>query len=188
MVLSEGYNLYFGSPERVLGWFADTLGYPYDYARDGAVSDWLMDLVSVGFQKPESFRDRRVPRMQCSYLAPNTMSRRQPQFASGAKHSLGPSTVCKLAPNAVACWAGSDLFNSRPASPAGMQPTAHARLRPLPGTISITYARGPCQELASRVQGLSFDEHVGGAQDCVPNKQGPFSRSWLNPADSGPGV
>lgn len=62
MVLSEGYNLYFGSPERVLGWFSDTLGYPYDYSRDGAVSDWLMDLVSVGFQKPESFRDRRAPR------------------------------------------------------------------------------------------------------------------------------
>jgi len=60
VVLSEGYNLYYGSPERVLGWFAETLGYPYSYQRDGAVSDWLMDLVSVGFQKPESFRDRRA--------------------------------------------------------------------------------------------------------------------------------
>ena len=60
VVLSEGYNLYFGAPERVLGWFSDTLGYPYDYSRDGAVSDWLMDLVSVGFQKPASFRDRRA--------------------------------------------------------------------------------------------------------------------------------
>ncbi len=61
VVLSEGYNLYYGSPERVLGWFAETLGYPYSYQRDGAVSDWLMDLVSVGFQKPESFRHRHAP-------------------------------------------------------------------------------------------------------------------------------
>lgn len=58
VVLSEGHNLYFGSPKRALDWFSDALGYSYSYQRDGAVSDWLMDLVSVGFQKPASYRDR----------------------------------------------------------------------------------------------------------------------------------
>lgn len=60
VVLSEGHNLYFGSPKRALDWFSDALGYSYSYQRDGAVSDWLMDLVSVGFQKPASYRDRSV--------------------------------------------------------------------------------------------------------------------------------
>ena len=58
MVLSEGYNLYFGPPQRALDWFSGSLGYSYSYQRDGAVSDWLMDLVSVGFQKPSSFLGR----------------------------------------------------------------------------------------------------------------------------------
>lgn len=58
VVLSEGYTLYFGPPGRALDWFADSLGYSYSYQRDGAISDWLMDLVSVGFQKPASFQGR----------------------------------------------------------------------------------------------------------------------------------
>lgn len=61
VVLSEGYNLFYGTPERVLPWFSGTLGYPYKQEHDGAVSDWLMDLVSVGFQKPASFQNRCAP-------------------------------------------------------------------------------------------------------------------------------
>lgn len=61
VVLSEGHNLYFGSPKRALDWFSDALGYSYSYQRDGAVSDWLMDLVSVGFQKPASYHSRCAP-------------------------------------------------------------------------------------------------------------------------------
>ncbi|EIE27766.1 hypothetical protein COCSUDRAFT_45983 [Coccomyxa subellipsoidea C-169] len=60
VVLSEGHNLYFGSPKRALDWFSDALGYSYSYQRDGAVSDWLMDLVSVGFQKPASYHSRSM--------------------------------------------------------------------------------------------------------------------------------
>lgn len=44
--------VYFGPPEKAVGWFC-SLGYVYEQWRDGAVSDWLIDLVSVGFQKPE---------------------------------------------------------------------------------------------------------------------------------------
>ena len=58
VVLSEGYSLYFGAPQRALDWFSGSLGYSYSYQRDGAISDWLMDLVSVGFQKPVSFQGR----------------------------------------------------------------------------------------------------------------------------------
>lgn len=59
-VLSEGYQLYFGRPEDALYWFGTGLGFTYNLERDGAVSDWLMDLVSVGFQKPESFTCRSM--------------------------------------------------------------------------------------------------------------------------------
>ena len=59
-VLSEGYQLYFGRPEDARAWFGDALGYDYDLGRDGAVSDWMMDLVSVGFAKPPDYAGRSM--------------------------------------------------------------------------------------------------------------------------------
>ena len=44
--------MYFGPPEAAVEWFSQ-LDYRYEQWRDGAVSDWLIDLVSVGFLKPE---------------------------------------------------------------------------------------------------------------------------------------
>ena len=34
-------------------WFTQKLGYDYDPAINGVASDWLMDLVSIGFNKPK---------------------------------------------------------------------------------------------------------------------------------------
>jgi ATP-binding cassette subfamily G (WHITE) protein 2 len=59
-VLSEGYQLYFGRPEDARAWFGDALGYDYELGRDGAVSDWMMDLVSVGFAKPPDYAGRSM--------------------------------------------------------------------------------------------------------------------------------
>lgn len=59
-VLSEGRQLFFGAPDKAATWFDRTLGYEYNALRDGAVSDWLMDLVSVGFAKPASFAARSM--------------------------------------------------------------------------------------------------------------------------------
>lgn len=58
LVLSEGYQLYFGVPNEAVDWFSNSLGYTYAPAHDGAVSDWLMDLVSVGFSKQTDFGSR----------------------------------------------------------------------------------------------------------------------------------
>lgn len=58
VVLSEGHTLYFGAPSRALDWFSGSLGYTYNQGRDGSVSDWLMDLVSVGFGKPKDWAGR----------------------------------------------------------------------------------------------------------------------------------
>ena len=58
MVLSEGYTLYFGPPSRAMDWFSGSLGYTYNQGRDGSISDWLMDLVSVGFGKPATWAGR----------------------------------------------------------------------------------------------------------------------------------
>lgn len=60
-VLSEGYTLYFGAPSQAVDWFSGNLGYSYQPQQDGAVSDWLMDAVSVGFSKPVDFAARCVP-------------------------------------------------------------------------------------------------------------------------------
>lgn len=51
-LLSEGNMVYFGPPEKAVGWFS-SLGFRYEQWRDGAESDWLIDLVSVSFHKPE---------------------------------------------------------------------------------------------------------------------------------------
>lgn len=52
-VLSSGMMMYFGSHDKMVPWFSDKLGYAYDAAMHGVPSDWVMDLVNVGFQKPE---------------------------------------------------------------------------------------------------------------------------------------
>lgn len=57
-VLSEGHQLYFGDPSGAIAWFQDQLGYQYIAERDGAPSDWLIDLVAVGFTKPKEFAER----------------------------------------------------------------------------------------------------------------------------------
>ena len=61
IVLSEGHQLFFGLPEEAVTWFSGSLGYTYAPAQDGAVSDWLMDLVSVGFSKRSDFGSRHAP-------------------------------------------------------------------------------------------------------------------------------
>ena len=62
VVLSEGVQLYGADPPGAVAWFAHGLHYPYEPAADGAPSDWLMDLVNVGFAKPNGF----APRCACS--------------------------------------------------------------------------------------------------------------------------
>lgn len=54
-ILSEGYQMYTGSPMGALAWF-EGMHFHYRPDRDGILSDWLIDLVSVGFCKPASFK------------------------------------------------------------------------------------------------------------------------------------
>ncbi len=50
--------MYFGPPDGAGTWFSDELGYEYNAERDGAPSDWLIDLVAVGFKKPKEMAER----------------------------------------------------------------------------------------------------------------------------------
>ena len=61
VVMSEGCVVYAGPPERAAAWFCLGLGYTYERGRDGALSDWLMDLVSVRFAKPSDLAGRCAP-------------------------------------------------------------------------------------------------------------------------------
>ncbi|CAL5218719.1 g432 [Coccomyxa viridis] len=56
LLLSEGHQLYFGPPQEAISWFSDCLGYTFWPDQRGAEADWLMDLVSVGFSKPQALR------------------------------------------------------------------------------------------------------------------------------------
>ena len=53
-ILSEGYQVFSGDPTQAVDWF-EGLTYSYQPARDGSAPDWLIDLVSVGFRKPQCF-------------------------------------------------------------------------------------------------------------------------------------
>jgi len=57
-IVAHGRLLYTGPREGMLGWFGH-LGYPYDAGLHGVPSDFVMDLVCVGFAKP-SVRPRRA--------------------------------------------------------------------------------------------------------------------------------
>ena len=59
-LLSEGRQLYFGPPGGVAPWFGERAGFRYAPRRDGAVSDWIIDLVSVGFAKPPAVAARSM--------------------------------------------------------------------------------------------------------------------------------
>lgn len=50
LVLSEGYQMFFASPEYILPWFRDILGIPYRKEVDGTVADWLLGAIAVQFQ------------------------------------------------------------------------------------------------------------------------------------------
>ena len=56
LLLSEGHQLYFGPPQEAVNWFSNCLGYALWPGQHGAEADWLMDLVSVGFSKPQALR------------------------------------------------------------------------------------------------------------------------------------
>lgn len=47
--------MYTGEPYMAEEWFRG-LHYEYDPAINGAVPDWLMDLVAVGFDKPKTLQ------------------------------------------------------------------------------------------------------------------------------------
>ena len=51
-LLSEGHLMYYGPPPDAAAWFG-TLGFAYEPNKDGLVSDWMLDLVSTSFYKPQ---------------------------------------------------------------------------------------------------------------------------------------
>jgi hypothetical protein len=53
-LLASGRLMYHGSCDHMLEWFI-SLGYPYDASVAGVASDWVLDLVAIGFQKPKHF-------------------------------------------------------------------------------------------------------------------------------------
>ena len=57
VILSEGYQLFAGPPYQCVDWFSSHLKYSYDSSY-GAVSDWIMDTVSVSLTKPEDIAKR----------------------------------------------------------------------------------------------------------------------------------
>lgn len=62
-LVASGRLMYFGSPDDLVPWF-DHLGYKYDPATHGVASDWALDLVAIGFQKPEQLFGHMITSME----------------------------------------------------------------------------------------------------------------------------
>jgi len=64
-LLSGGYGMYCGPCTSLVDWFQGSMGYgPWDSAIHGTASDWVMDLINVGFTKGEVSRRRSVLALQ----------------------------------------------------------------------------------------------------------------------------
>jgi hypothetical protein len=55
--------MYYGPPDDVVPWF-DHLGYKYDPSTHGVASDWALDLVAIGFQKPVQLFGHSITSME----------------------------------------------------------------------------------------------------------------------------
>jgi hypothetical protein len=65
LVLSSGYELYFGPLSKAEWWFSEELGYPRP--NDASAADYLLDVVNTDFQhkaQPEQEQKHRQPAMQ----------------------------------------------------------------------------------------------------------------------------
>lgn len=62
-LVASGRLMYYGPPDELVPWF-DHLGYKYDAAIHGVASDWALDLVAIGFQKPVSLFGHSITSME----------------------------------------------------------------------------------------------------------------------------
>lgn len=60
LMLSGGRMMYFGNRVDMMSWFSHELGFPYQPALQGLVSDWAMDLINIGFKKPKRYFGRMM--------------------------------------------------------------------------------------------------------------------------------
>jgi hypothetical protein len=62
-LVASGRLMYHGPPDDVVPWF-DHLGYKYDPSTHGVASDWALDLVAIGFQKPVQLFGHSITSME----------------------------------------------------------------------------------------------------------------------------
>lgn len=60
--MASGCMMYHGPQEDMVPWF-DHLGYSYHPSMHGVASDWALDLVAIGFHKPQKFYGHTIRNM-----------------------------------------------------------------------------------------------------------------------------
>ena len=51
LLLSNGLLMYQGPTAQLVPWFSQQLGFTYEPERHGAASDWVLDLLALGFAR-----------------------------------------------------------------------------------------------------------------------------------------
>ena len=127
-VLSEGTQLYYGPPAAAAPWFG-SLGYRHNPRRDGAVSDWLIDLVSVGFAKPPGWAARSMTTAADVEAAASRWAGRPLPPANDGTDGTLLAAMETAAANAEDVATGKAVAKPRPVS---AMPGPNGRLQPPP--------------------------------------------------------
>ena len=179
-VLSEGYQLYFGRPEDARAWFGDALGYDYDLGRDGAVSDWMMDLVSVGFAKPPDYAGRSMACVADVVAAYRAFQRERPPVtdavlrtvstlpASGMK-SLAAHTTVSVTAAVAAARATSSAAGGLGGGNGGGGASLTGGAGPFAARAATTDGVGVATRLSSTAGGLDLRVTAGGGAPPRPS-------------------
>jgi hypothetical protein len=150
-VLSGGLGMYQGPCSAIVDWFQGTQGYgPWDSAVHGTASDWVMDLVNVGFSKGELHGYTIATRSDLEQSAgrfAQHFRRARAQAAEGKQlaEAKGVAALAAEPAKGAAAAAASEArrLSSSTAAAAHCSGDLGASLRPQQLQAAATLRRGP---------------------------------------------
>lgn len=177
--------MFFGAPDDMVPWF-DQLGYKYDPAAHGVASDWALDLVAIGFQKPVQVFGHSITTMEELQMA-SVQFVASYRDVSGAVLYRGGSQSMMIGPKSLKHRVRARMQKSygMQALPSGAQQQAEPGLQVYvgshngssSGTSSASSAVGSLPGSGKIVVG----DPVGGASGSLVSKaasEGVYATGW----------
>ncbi|WIA12817.1 hypothetical protein OEZ85_006447 [Tetradesmus obliquus] len=175
-LLSMGRLMFYGPREEMSPWFSEGCGYPYDPRMHGLVSDWGMDLVNIGFKKPESLFGRMMNTLEELDTAADAFRKR---YLAGQNGLTAPAAAARGAPPPAGSPTPSDtefaLLDAAYGSPGSNANTQQGGAQ---AVAAMNRALDTVQEAEQRGGNAgSAGEQQGGC--CGMGGRKPSSASWF---------